>query len=67
MNDSAETASFEAVSDEPSQPATDQAAPSWSAEPAQSGGAAAEHPELLVAGAFAAGLLLATILKRLAR
>jgi len=67
MSDDAETANFEAVSDETSQPVPSSAGESWSPAPsAQGSGVAAEHPELLVAGAFAGGLLLATILKRLA-
>jgi hypothetical protein len=66
MNDSAETASFDAVGDDAGQPVAGSAGASWSAAPPAPGAAAAEHPEMLVAGAFAGGLLLATILKRLA-
>ena len=68
MSDSADTANFETVSDAPSQPVSASAGASWSPQaPASGGGGTAERPELLVAGAFAGGLILATILKRLAR
>jgi hypothetical protein len=66
MSDSAETASFPTVPAGPAQPVTASAGappPDSSGPP---GGVAAEHPEVLVGAAFAGGLLLATILKRLA-
>jgi hypothetical protein len=64
MSDSAETASFPTES-AGAQPVTASAgAPPNFAD--QAGGAAAEHPEVLVGAAFAGGFLLATILKRLA-
>jgi hypothetical protein len=68
VTDSAETTSSEAVADS-SQPVA-ASAPSWTPEPsAQESaiGAAAERPEIMVGAAFAGGLLLAMILKRLAR
>jgi hypothetical protein len=52
------------------QPVAASATASWTPEPSaqeSAVGAAAEHPELIVGGAFIGGLLLATILKRLAR
>lgn len=48
-----------------SQPVT-ASAPVNSASQPSSGGLADEHPEALVGAAFAGGLLLATILKRIA-
>jgi hypothetical protein len=68
MTDSAEAASSEAAATG-GQPVAASAAASWTHEPsAQESvvGMAAEHPELLVGAAFAGGLLLASILKRLA-
>ena len=60
MTDGAETTSFEAGS----QPVA--ASASW-AQPAEtSSGPAEQHPELLVGAAFAGGLVVAMILKRLA-
>jgi hypothetical protein len=67
MNDSAETADFEPVAD--SQPVAASASASWTPEPSaqeSAVGVAAEHPELIVGAAFAAGLILALLLKRLA-
>ena len=75
MSDSADTAGFESVPADPAQPVTADAAQPvsasagapWASDSAsQASGGAAEHPELLVGAAFAGGLLLATILKRLA-
>jgi len=69
VTDSAETTSSETVADS-SQPVAASTPPSWTPEPsAQESalGAAAERPEIMVGGAFAGGLLLAMILKRLAR
>jgi hypothetical protein len=68
MTDGSETASTEAAtaSDRPVAPP---GASTWTPGPPTQGSAAAiadEHPELIVGGAFAGGLLLATILKRLA-
>ncbi|MBV8430972.1 MAG: hypothetical protein JO244_07420 [Solirubrobacterales bacterium] len=64
MTDSAETASTEAAVP---QPVAASAGGSWSPD-SQSGAASVvdEHPELLVGAAFVGGLLLASILKRLA-
>ena len=71
MTDSAETSSTEASSADTAQPVTASSPQSWPpSEPSaqeSAVGVAAEHPELTVGAAFAGGLLLATILKRLAR
>jgi hypothetical protein len=67
VSDSAETASFDTVPDESSQPVTASAGASWPSDSgSQSSGAASERPEVLVGAAFVGGLVLATILKRLA-
>ena len=67
MSDSAETASFEAVSDAPSQPVSASAGASSSPDSGSGASSSAdEHPELLVGAAFLGGLALATILKRFA-
>ena len=64
MSDSAETASFEAGA---GQPVAASAGAAWSPNAGSSaGGGLDEHPELLIGGAFLGGLILATILKRLA-
>jgi hypothetical protein len=73
MTDSAETTSATsadsgaaAVSD---QPVTASATAAWSQGPSaqeSAVGMAGDHPELIVGAAFAGGLLLAAILKRLA-
>ena len=77
MTDSAETTSSAGATGEASQPVAEtsqpvaaSAPPTRTPEPsAQESaiGAAAEHPEMMVGAAFAGGLLLAMILKRLAR
>ena len=68
MTDSADTAGFEAVPADAAQPVAASAGPSWPPDSAlPGGGAATERPELLVGAAFAGGLVLAMILKRLAR
>jgi hypothetical protein len=69
VTDSAETTSSEATPAGGSQPVAASAGASWTPEPAAqeaAAGAAAEHPELLIGAAFAGGLVLAMILKRLA-
>jgi hypothetical protein len=70
VTDSAETAGTEASGAPTTEPMTASSQPSWPAEPSaqeSAVGVAAEHPELTVGAAFAGGLLLAMILKRLAR
>jgi hypothetical protein len=65
VSDSAETASFETAPGDGAQPVSASAG----APPAASGGQGSpvdDHPELLVGAAFVGGLLLASILKRLA-
>jgi hypothetical protein len=67
VSDSAETASFESVPEETSQPVTASAGASWPQDSAsQPAATAAAHPELVVGAAFVGGLALATILKRFA-
>jgi hypothetical protein len=66
MSDSPETASFPTMPAGPAQPVTASAGAPAPEFAGPAGGVAAEHPELLVGAAFAGGLLLATILKRLA-
>jgi hypothetical protein len=64
MSDSAETASFENVPTDAGQPVD---ASAWvPASEAPGSQPTDDHPELLVGAAFAGGLLLAAILKRLA-
>lgn len=70
MTDSAETAGTEASGADTVEPITASSQPSWPPEPSaqeSAVGVAAEHPELTVGAVFAGGLLLAMILKRLAR
>jgi hypothetical protein len=69
VTDSANTSPDSAASDASQPVATSAGASSWPEPSAQPGAAsaAAERPELIVSAAFAGGLLLATILKRLAR
>ena len=67
MTDSADTTSSESASG--AQPVAASSPASWSPPPTAQGsavGIAAEHPELVVGAAFAGGLFLAMILKRLA-
>ena len=68
--ESAETAGFEAVPADGTQPVAPSPEASWTPEPSTQdavAGVAAEHPELIVGAAFAGGLMAAMILKRLAR
>jgi hypothetical protein len=67
VSDSAETASFEAVPEESSQPVTASAGAAWPQESASdSPGGSSENPEFIIGAAFLGGLALATILKRFA-
>lgn len=67
MSDSSETANFDAVAEGRAEPVTPSATGSWYPEAgSQATSTAAEHPELLVGAAFLGGVILATILKRLA-
>ena len=67
MTDSGNTASSEAATAS-NQPVAASASASWAQAPSAQGtaaGLAAEHPELIIGAAFAGGLMLAAILKRL--
>jgi hypothetical protein len=67
VTDSAEPASSEAATAGEQPVATSSGAASWTpSAPESAASVADEHPELIVGAAFAGGLLLATILKRLA-
>ncbi|HTX31302.1 MAG TPA: hypothetical protein VMD09_07945 [Solirubrobacteraceae bacterium] len=65
MSDSADTGSFETVPTDAGQPVAGSAAAPPAASAGQ-GNPVDEHPEILVGAAFVGGLLLASILKRLA-
>ena len=68
MTESSETSGSETPIAESDQPVAAPTRAPWPPPPAGSEvGVGAEHPELVVGGAFAGGLVLATILKRLAR
>ncbi len=69
MTDSADTASSEPSIPGSAQPVAASGSAPWPPAPSaqeSAVGVAAEHPELMVGAAFAGGLVLAMILKRLA-